>query len=82
MNLELIGTAAGILTTLAFVPQVLRTWRSRSAEDLSWGMLAMFNTGVALWVLYGVGKGAPSIIWANTVTLALALLLAALKAVR
>jgi len=69
--LQLVGFLAGTLTTLAFVPQVVRTWRRRSGEDLSAGMLVAFSTGVALWLLYGIGTHALPIIAANAVTLAL-----------
>ncbi|HVC19497.1 MAG TPA: SemiSWEET transporter [Vicinamibacterales bacterium] len=77
--LRLIGFAAGTLTTLAFVPQVVRTWRTRSATDISFGMLLAFNLGVALWLVYGLGLRAVPIIVANGATLALALILLVLK---
>lgn len=70
---DLIGYAAAILTTLAFIPQVLHTWRQRSAHGISLGMYAIFSGGVALWLVYGVLLGAWPVIVANTVTLALAL---------
>lgn len=76
---ELIGSIAGILTTLAFVPQVVRTWRTGSAASLSSGMLTMFSVGVTLWIVYGLALGSPSILLANAVTLALALTLLVLK---
>ncbi|HEY3352822.1 MAG TPA: SemiSWEET transporter [Polyangia bacterium] len=68
----LIGLAAGALTTLAFLPQVLKTWRTRSARDISLGMFAAFTVGVLLWILYGIRLRATPIIVANTVTLGLA----------
>lgn len=79
MRHELIGALAGLLTTLAFVPQVVRAWRTRSTNDLSYGMLAMFSAGVALWIVYGLALQAPSIVWANAVTLALSVTLVVLK---
>ncbi len=79
MRHELIGSLAGLLTTLAFVPQVVRAWRTRSTNDLSYGMLAMFSAGVALWIVYGLALQAPSIVWANAVTLALSVTLVVLK---
>lgn len=69
---EALGSVAGVLTTLAFVPQVAKTWRSGRADDFSLPMLLMFVLGVALWLAYGVLLGAPSIIAANAVTLCLA----------
>ena len=79
MLLKVIGYAAGTLTTLAFVPQVVRTWRTRSTGDLSTGMLLAFSAGVALWLIYGLGLRAWPIIMANAVTLLFALVLLAFK---
>jgi MtN3 and saliva related transmembrane protein len=75
----MIGFAAGLLTTLAFVPQVLKVWRSRSVADLSFTMLLSFAVGVALWIVYGVMMAAPPVVLSNTVTLIFALLLIAFK---
>ncbi len=69
---EWIGLLAGSLTTMAFVPQVLRTWRQGRAEDFSLPMLLLFVAGVALWLTYGVLSGALPMILANAVTLCLA----------
>jgi MtN3 and saliva related transmembrane protein len=69
--LDLIGYAAAIGTTGAWLPQVVKTIRTRSAEDFSWGYLAAFATGVALWLVYGIGKKELPIILANGVTLLL-----------
>ncbi|OGI39638.1 MAG: hypothetical protein A2140_10090 [Candidatus Muproteobacteria bacterium RBG_16_62_13] len=68
-----LGIAAGSLTTLAFIPQVIRTWRTRSTHDISLGMFLLFSTGLVLWLVYGVLTGSWPIIIANTVTLVLAL---------
>lgn len=67
----LIGGVAACGTTLAWLPQVLKTWKSRSAEDFSWSYLAMFTTGVACWLVYGFLKKDGVIIAANGVTLLL-----------
>jgi MtN3 and saliva related transmembrane protein len=67
-----LGGVAGLCTTLAFVPQVARTWSTRSAEDISLGMLMIYVTGNLLWLLYGVALGDWPIIAANAATLALA----------
>jgi len=77
--IETIGYVAGILTTLAFVPQVVMTWRSRSARDLSAVMLTSFATGILLWLVYGVALSAWPIVVSNAVTLALTLVLLFLK---
>jgi MtN3 and saliva related transmembrane protein len=76
---DLVGYAAATCTTASWIPQVVRTWRTRSAHDLSLGMLATFSTGVLLWLLFGLALGSRPIILANAVTLALNLLLVALR---
>ena len=78
-DIQLVGFVAGTLTTLAYVPQVIRTWRTRSAKDLSLGMLLALSAGVGLWLVYGVALGAWPIIIANGVTLVLALVLVGFK---
>jgi len=82
LNLEhadALGALAGTLTTAAFVPQVLKTWKSRSAEDVSLAMFLIFSVGVLLWLVYGILIGATPIIVANSVTLVLALAILVMK---
>ena len=67
----LIGFAAGALTTFSFLPQVLKTYRTKRCDDLSTGMLLAFTAGVALWLTYGLFLHSAPIISANAVTLAL-----------
>lgn len=74
-----IGYLAAVLTSLAFLPQVLQTWRSRSAGDLSLGTLVAQSSGVSLWIAYGVGIGSAPVIVANAVTLTLMILLLIMK---
>ncbi|MBZ0092290.1 MAG: SemiSWEET transporter [Sulfuricellaceae bacterium] len=76
---DLLGTSAGTLTTLAFLPQVLKTWKSKSAKDISSVMFLLFSLGVLLWLVYGFAIGALPIILANTVTLVLALAIIVMK---
>lgn len=68
----LLGTVAGVLTTASFVPQVLKTWRTRSTADISLGMFSAFTAGVGLWLVYGILIGEIPIIVANAITLGLA----------
>ena len=79
MNVDLIGVVAGALTTTAFIPQVWRIWRTRSARDLSLPMYVIFTSGVALWLLYGLSLGALPIIVGNGITLLLAATVLAMK---
>jgi MtN3 and saliva related transmembrane protein len=67
-----LGLLAGTLTTVAFLPQVIRTWKSKSAKDLSLIMLGTFTVGVLCWFIYGVMIGSLPIIIANAVTFVLA----------
>ena len=70
-TVTLIGMLAGTLTTIAFLPQVLKTWRTHSAEDISSGMLLLFSFGLVLWLIYGAAIDSLPIIIANLVTLLL-----------
>lgn len=75
-----LGFVAGTLTTVSFVPQAHKAWRSKRCDDLSWGMLLVFSGGVLLWLLYGLLLGSAPIIVANAVTLALLLAIISMKA--
>jgi MtN3 and saliva related transmembrane protein len=75
-----LGYAGATLTTSAFVPQLLRVWRSQSAHDICAGMYAMFIAGLLLWIAYGVWISAWPIVIANSVTALLAASILALKA--
>lgn len=72
MNTQLLGISAGILTTISFLPQVIKTWKSRSAKDLSLGMFSLFCLGVVLWLAYGILVNDIPVIVANLMTLILA----------
>lgn len=71
-SVQLLGLAAGGLTTAAFLPQVIKTWKSRSAKDLSLGMFSLFCLGVFLWLVYGIIVRDIPVIAANLLTLMLA----------
>lgn len=77
--LDATGLAAASLTTIAFLPQVLQTWRSGSTAGLSLPMLIVFATGLALWLIYGLGIGQLPVILANGITLMLVAVLLAMK---
>lgn len=74
-----IGLVAGSLTTAAFLPQVIKTWRSRSAADLSFAMLLIFLSGIALWTWYGISIQSWPIILANAATIVLVVFILAMK---
>ena len=78
-NVELIGSIAGVLTTGAFFPQVVKTVRSRSTDDLSWSWAVMTLFGVALWLTYGIFIASISLVAANAVTFVCVALIAGVK---
>ena len=77
--MEWVGSAAAACTTISFLPQLVRVWRRKSASDISLAMFLLFDLGLVLWLLYGIGIHSVPIIAANTVTLALALTILVLK---
>jgi len=79
MIIIIIGFVAATLTTVAFMPQALRIWRTRSAKDISGLGTTLFTFGVALWVAYGFAIHSLPIIVANAITLALNLSILWLK---
>jgi MtN3 and saliva related transmembrane protein len=79
MRIELLGLLSGLLTTIAFVPQVLKVWRTRSAADISLAMYLVFSLGLIGWMSYGAVLGARPIIVANGVTLVLTVSIIAMK---
>lgn len=74
-----LGLIAGALTTVAFIPQVVKIWKSRHTQDISLGMFSIFSVGVFLWLLYGIQLGAFPIILANGITLVLSLTILVFK---
>ncbi len=74
-----LGLFAGALTTLSFLPQVLRTLRTRHAGDLSAAWLLIFGLGTATWLIYGILRSDVAVTTANAVTFALVLVLIVAK---
>ena len=68
MDVEIIGFVAALLTTSAFVPQVIKVWKSKSSNGVSLSMYLVLLLGVSLWGVYGYLIDSMSIIIANTVT--------------
>ena len=69
--IEIIGLAAAALTTISFLPQAIKVWKTKSAKDLSLGMFSIFTSGVLLWLIYGILIVDIPIIAANAITLML-----------
>lgn len=74
-----LGVVAGALTVLAFLPQVVRAWRTRRTRDLSLGTFALLVTAGALWMLYGALAGDWPVVLTNGGMVTLNLALAAAK---
>ena len=64
-TIAVLGTAASVLSTISLLPQVLRTWRTRSAGDISALWLTVALASMMLWIGYGVLVGASAVVWAN-----------------
>jgi MtN3 and saliva related transmembrane protein len=79
--IDYIGYVAALLTTVSFVPQVFKIYRSKSAKDVSLYMFLLFTMGIVLWLIYGLSQKIWPIIIANTVTLVLSLSILIMKMV-
>ena len=69
---ELIGGMAAFCTTIAFIPQVVKIWRTKHTKDISLGMYIIFTFGVLCWLIYGIYLVSIPMILANSVTIVLA----------
>jgi MtN3 and saliva related transmembrane protein len=69
--IKVLGLIAGASTTLAFLPQVIKTWRTRSTSDISLAMFLVLVSGAALWLIYGLAKGDFPLVAAKMVAVAL-----------
>ncbi len=78
-SVVLVGSIAAACTTAAFVPQVVRVWRLKRADEISFATFLVFSVGTFLWFVYGVWIGSYPVILANGVTFALALSMVGLK---
>ena len=76
---DLFGYPASFLTTVAFIPQAWKSWRTRDLSGISLPMYALFTLGVALWLAYGIAIGSAPVITANGITLVLAAIVLWLK---
>ena len=78
-QIEIIGYCAAFLTTIAFLPQAIQSWRTRDLAGVSLGMYCLFIAGVGLWLIYGLIIEKWPLILANALTFALALSILILK---
>ena len=66
---QIIGLAAGVLTASSLIPQVVKTWKEKKAEDVSLLMLVILLSGIVLWIVYGIKRQDLPIIATNSVSL-------------
>lgn len=78
-HIEIIGYCAAFLTTIAFLPQAIQSWRTKDLSGISLGMYSLFTAGVGLWLVYGLIIEKWPLILANALTFALALSILLLK---
>ncbi|HPT15060.1 MAG TPA: SemiSWEET family transporter [Bacteroidales bacterium] len=78
MNIEIIGTAAGTLSCITFMPQVLRTWRLKSADEISPVMFVIAMVSTLLWLVYGILIHSFSMIFTNVVVCCLSVVMLAM----
>ena len=68
MAVTILGASGTTLSVVSLIPQVLKTWRTRQADDISAGWLVFALASMIVWVAYGSMAGAPAIAWANALT--------------
>ena len=74
-----VGLTAAVLSTVSFFPQLLKTWKTKSAKDISMGMFSIFCVGVFLWLAYGILINNLPVIIANLFTFIQAFIILLLK---
>ena len=74
-SLQMLGLAAGTITSITFLPQVIQIWKTRSAKDLSMKMLLLLILGVSMWLTYGILAGDAAIIYTNSMVLTMSLIM-------
>ena len=78
-GITFLGLIAGTLTTISFVPQVVKTWKTKSARDFSLITLAVLETGIVVWIAYGFMIDSLPIVLFNLMTFVLVAVLLAFK---
>jgi len=77
--ITILGLLAGALTTISFIPQVMKTWKFKETKDISLLMYIIFFTGILLWFSYGILIDNTPIIVANGISLVLVFIVLLLK---
>jgi len=79
MNVEIIGITAGALSCTTFLPQVIKTYKSKSSKDVSLVMFILAAVSTSLWLVYGILIGSFSLIFTNVIVLFLSIVMLYLK---
>ena len=74
-SIQILGLVAGTITSITFLPQVIKIWKTKSAKDLSLMMLLLLMLGVILWLAYGLLVMDAAIIYTNSMVLAMSLIM-------
>ena len=74
-SIEILGMTAGTISSITFLPQVIKTWKSRSAKDISLWMILFVTSSVILWLIYGIFLKSIPIIYTNSAVLLMSLIL-------
>jgi len=78
-SITILGLIGGSFTTASFLPQVFKTWKTRSAKDVSSGMFVLLSVGITFWIAYGLKIGSVPIITANSISLVLTFAMLVMK---
>ena len=78
-TITIVGLIAAVLTTMSFLPQVMKVWKTKSTRDISTGMFMLSSSGLFLWFIYGVYIKDLPIILANSLSLIQALIILSFK---
>jgi len=74
-TITIIGLSAATLTTISFIPQVMKVWKTKKTKDISLRMYIIFCIGMSLWLIYGIMLKELPIILANSITIVLGLII-------
>ena len=75
----LVGLVGGTLTTISFLPQLVKIWKTHETKDLSLAMFSTFTVGVTFWLIYGILIGSLPVILTNSITIVLASMILGFK---
>ncbi|MBP6023649.1 SemiSWEET transporter [Ferruginibacter sp.] len=76
---QILGLAAGTITSITFLPQVIQIWKTKSAKDLSMPMLLLLILGVSMWLTYGLIVMDAAIIYTNSMVLTMSFIMVYFK---